>query len=339
MKARNYCFTLFLPTFSDTYLPLPPVCFPEAEFEAGQYEKCPTTGKIHWQGVVFFPGPLSFSTVKNKFPEGSPHVEETKGTKLQAYEYVCKYDAWHDTLHIPYTYQRGKAPELKLKGKTTQSAALIQRIRDGADVSTLADQFPAQVVRSLGNVRELISLIGPKHTFKAPDNLRDWQRKLIMHLCYKAEDRKILWFYDPQGGAGKSTVVRYGISAMNAITLNGRIQDMAHAYNGQPIVFFDVSRTQADTMDHLYSFAETLKNGVIFSTKYNSGQKTFDPPHVVFMSNSLPDTSKWTSDRLVLTQLSNPTTFHSQLEFVPDFTHPIATAGGLLNEQEFDKWA
>lgn len=341
MKFRNWCFTLFDQEFTVDHLPLPPIHFPEAEFEAGQYELSPTTKKIHWQGVVFFNGPLTLQTVRSKFYAGSsPHLEEMKGTKVQAYEYVVKYDEWHDTLHCNVRYQRGKQPELALMGpKTCASADLVADIRGGVPLTDLTVKYPALVLRSLSNVQKLIALIGPKHVFPPPDNLRDWQRKLVLHLCYKAEDRKIHWIYDPQGGAGKSTVVRYGISCMGAITLHGRVQDMAHAYSNQSIVFFDVSRTQADTMDHLYSFAESLKNGVIFSSKYDSGQKTFPPPHVVFMSNSLPASNKWSSDRLLLTQLSNPTTFHAELNVVPDFTHPIATDGGIVLQDIYDLWA
>lgn len=72
---------------------------------------------------------------------------------------------------------------------------------------------------------------------------------------------------------------------------------MAYAYNGEPMVFFDVTRTQAEHMDHLYQFAEQLKNGIIFSSKYESGTKCFDPPHVVFFANQGPHPGKWSADR------------------------------------------
>lgn len=341
-RSRNWVFTLF--PSNPNNLQTPPIKLPGVKWEAGQWEQCPTTKNIHWQGTVVFNHAHKFSTVKGYFPPDlytSFHLEQMKGTPAQSYQYCTKFDAWHETIDFVFRYEHGDVPRIALKGakKATASDKLVERIKGGATVEELAVEFPSLVLRSLSNVKALIQAIGPKHAFTAPSQLRDWQRKLVLHLCYKADDRKIHWIYDPQGGAGKSTVVRYGTSHMGAVVLSGRVQDMAHAYSGQPIVFFDLSRTQADNMDHLYSFAESLKNGIIFSSKYDSGQKTFPPPHVVFMGNFPPDTSKWTSDRLLLTQLSNPTSFHIELHFVADFIHPIATAGGIINQTVYDEWA
>jgi len=37
----------------------------------------------------------------------------------------------------------------------------------------------------------------------------------------------------------------------------------------------DLSRTQADKIDHIYSLVESFKNGRIFSPKYEGISKTF----------------------------------------------------------------
>ena len=77
---------------------------------------------------------------------------------------------------------------------------------------------------------------------------------------------------------------------------------MKYAYmlNKAPIVLFDISRAQADFSNHLYSMAECLKNGSFFSTKYQSQPVYFTPPHVIFFSNAMYETGKWTPDRIVL---------------------------------------
>lgn len=86
--------------------------------------------------------------------------------------------------------------------------------------------------------------------------------------------------------------------------MNGKIQDMCYLYNHQKIVMFDIARSHTH-IDQFYIMAEMLKNGMIVSTKYESKMKTFPPPHVVFFANILPDTTKWSSDRLVLIDLDD----------------------------------
>ena len=56
-------------------------------------------------------------------------------------------------------------------------------------------------------------------------------------------------------------------------------------------------------MDHLYSFAEELKNGKFMSGKYESTFTLFEPPHVVFLSNSMFQEGKWSADRVYLVAL------------------------------------
>lgn len=135
---------------------------------------------------------------------------------------------------------------------------------------------------------------------------RPWQSRVLAYLERPANDRKIIWVYDSEGKAGKSRLARHLIMEHNAVQLEGRVQDMAFMYNKEPIVVIDITRAQAEHSNHLYSFAEKLKNGVLVSTKYECVQKLFKPPHVVFFSNSEPDMQLWTSDRLQLLDLSKP---------------------------------
>lgn len=139
---------------------------------------------------------------------------------------------------------------------------------------------------------------------------RAWQSAVISRLRVPPDDRHILWVRDSEGGIGKSRLARYLCLEMGASVLSGKIADMAYAYSTlqTPIVIFDVTRAQAEHSDHLYTFAEMLKNGQFFSSKYESRVVIFTPPHVVFFSNALYDQAKWSADRVVLLDLDNP--FH-----------------------------
>lgn len=129
--------------------------------------------------------------------------------------------------------------------------------------------------------------------------LRPWQQELNSRLLEEPDDRRIFWVRDTAGGKGKSTLMKYWIynKPEESVLLTGKIADMTHGYGGQRVVFFDLTRTQAENSDHLYSFAESLKNGVLFSPKYDSHQKTFPPPHVVFLANFPMPTGVWSADR------------------------------------------
>ena len=131
---------------------------------------------------------------------------------------------------------------------------------------------------------------------------RQWQSRVLDLVSSPADDRSIVWVYDPAGGNGKSRLGTHLCLAMSGIELSGTLNDMKLAYSQykSPIVIFDVSRAQADMSNHLYSMAECLKNGRFFSSKYQSRPVFFEPPHVIFFSNSMFESDKWTVDRVQL---------------------------------------
>jgi len=84
---------------------------------------------------------------------------------------------------------------------------------------------------------------------------------------------------------------------------HGKVADLAHAYKYEPVVVFDLSRTQADKLDAVYMAIENFKNGRIFSPKYDSHNKVFASTHVVVFANYPPDRSKLSEDRWKVVEL------------------------------------
>jgi len=124
---------------------------------------------------------------------------------------------------------------------------------------------------------------------------RPWQQDLVDRLVLPPDDRTIIWVHDAAGRNGKSKLAIYLRQYHGAVGLGGTRADAAHAYNGQPIVLLDLARADGANVD--YGLLEKLKDGCLFSSKYQSEEKMFDPPHVVVFSNSAPDLSKFTYDR------------------------------------------
>ncbi|KAK7505378.1 hypothetical protein BaRGS_00003540 [Batillaria attramentaria] len=80
-----------------------------------------------------------------------------------------------------------------------------------------------------------------------------------------------------------------------AIRFENKSADVKHAYTGQRVVIFDLARSQEDHIN--YEIIESIKNGVMFSSKYESQMKIFPPPHVVIFANFPPNLRKLSQDR------------------------------------------
>lgn len=133
--------------------------------------------------------------------------------------------------------------------------------------------------------------------------LKPWQ-KTALDILLEQNDRKILWIYDKKGNSGKSFLTNYIIDKFDAFFCNGgKLADIAYAYDHQEYCVFDLPRSQGDFLP--YKCMECFKDGRIFSSKYMSCMKRFDPCKVIVFSNDPPDTSKVSLDRWNILEICN----------------------------------
>lgn len=131
---------------------------------------------------------------------------------------------------------------------------------------------------------------------KTIEILRPWQKNLLEELLKEPNDRKIIWFYDIEGNKGKTAFAKYMAIKHNALILNnGKFNDLAYAVDNQKIIIINISRTLEDHVN--YNAIEALKDGLIFSGKYESKTKIFDSPHIVIFANFEPNLKALSSDR------------------------------------------
>lgn len=135
-------------------------------------------------------------------------------------------------------------------------------------------------------------------------SFRDWQQNLIEFIKDKPDDRTILWYSDPIGSAGKTQMAKYLAVHRKAIVLNNaKTSDIAYAIPDNPeIVIFDLSRSNEGHIN--YGAIEQVKNGLVFSAKYESKMKYFNSPHVVVFANTEPDYDQMSLDRWKIIHLS-----------------------------------
>lgn len=288
-QGKYWCFTLNNPEHAICDIPFD-VNYMVYQGEIGD------SGTYHFQGYVEFAGNKRISALKKFLP--SAHWEKRRGTAEQARDYAMKEES---RVEGPFEYgtftgsRQGQRTDL-------QDACDLVRKHGARRVAAEMPAVYAKFHRGLHALEQALEKPVADEGFEP----RPWQRRVLRAVEGVADDRTIIWVKDTVGNQGKSRLALHLQRNHGAVQLKGRVADMAYMYNKEPIVVIDVPRTYADNMDHLYAFAEELKNGVVISTKYESCRKMFAAPHVIFFANFHPDESKWSSDRLKVFDLQNP---------------------------------
>lgn len=287
---RNWVFTQNNPTSNE----LPP--WDKIKYLVWQRERG-AEGTEHLQGYVELQPQQRLSALTKWLPK--THFEPRKGTAEQARAYCMKQD---DT-YLAGPWERGDfcppAP-----GKRTDLLSATATLRDEG-YQAVAEQHPAEFVKFYKGFKALEEATR-KRRRDEDFTPRKWQAKVLDFLLAPPSDRTIYWVHETRGNVGKSRLAHHLCCEYDAIELHGKASDMAHGYDRQRVVIFDLARTQEDCLKHIYGFAEKLKNGRFYSPKYESGMKLFDPPHVIFFANFAPPSDAWSTDRLVEIDLNAP---------------------------------
>lgn len=154
--------------------------------------------------------------------------------------------------------------------------------------------------------------------------LRKWQDEVLRRIDIQS-NRQILWVYDEEGNKGKTFLSKYLCVMKGAIRFqNGKSADIKYAYNGQDIVIFDYVRSMEEIVN--YGIIECMKDGIMFSTKYESKQKYgHTNTKVVCFSNFKPAIDKMSLDRWDLLNIDNFNT--------------MCKKKAKLNLEGYNKWA
>lgn len=148
-----------------------------------------------------------------------------------------------------------------------------------------------------------------------------WQLQVLDIIDKPPHPRHINWFWERNGGVGKSELAIWLYVNRNALVCMGKAQDIFHVIAKEPtrreIIIFDITK---EKMEHFcYSNLELIKNGYIMSGKYDSSIVYFDRPHVIVFANTPPDYSKmtntdrWNVIKIEVTQPDQNTSQSSQL--------------------------
>jgi len=142
----------------------------------------------------------------------------------------------------------------------------------------------------------------PEEQLELLTEFKPWMLDIIKYIVEPANKRIVNWYWEPIGGTGKSSFCKYLCSKYNAIYIDeGKKSDLLNIIfnvkklNSKSVICIDIPRDNGNNCS--YKAIEQIKNGMICNTKYETGMRLFNSPHVVIFSNFPPDTDKLSADR------------------------------------------
>lgn len=250
-------------------------------------EVAPSTGTPHLQGTLHFRDAKTFPAINKLLGFTVSHWEPQRASDEANMRYTQKEGEY-------FEYGEPKQDKTKNLKKGDEWNEIKNKIKGGISWEVMLDEYPRYAIQYGKALRMYYEQMRPK-TRKELEEMYPWQKQLTDMLVGEPDPRKIIWIFDEAGNTGKSAMADHLISGGGwQVFSNGKTADVAHAWNGEHVIF-DLARSQQDHIN--YEVMEQLKNGRIFSGKYESMTKVYARPHLVVFSNSLPDLGKMSKDR------------------------------------------
>jgi len=245
-----------------------------------------------------------FFTVNN-------HTEEFLGGILQYFnEHSLKYRIQEETgengtPHLQGCVQFNK--EIRSSCWDKQSKGHYEKLKGSwEDAVEYCSKLETRTGREWSKgLPKPLKLITPKYW---------WQLEIIEIMKNEPNDRKVYWYWSERGDLGKSQFAKYLVSRGDCVFIDeGEKKDamflvMAADMDIKTSVIYDMPRAQGNRI--CYKSIESIKNGMIFSPKYESGYKLFNSPHLIVFANAPPQHNKLSNDRWVITQIDDPNGKH-----------------------------
>lgn len=244
--------------------------------------------KQHLQGFAILWHPKRLNGIKQLFGCDSMHIENMRGTIMQNYEYCSKENNIyfeHGNKDICGQGKRTDLMQIATKIDNNNYKNFGECVRDNIDDYA---KYP-HLIKTLYETKPL-----PKDDNFTPNK---FQQDILNIIETEPNGRTINWICDPEGGKGKTRLCKYLYLNKNGFYASGgKNNDIFHSYNNEELIMIDIPRCNEDFIN--YGAIEKLKDGIIFSGKYNSGTKMrLNECHLFVFANCMPEMHKMSLDR------------------------------------------
>jgi len=295
-QSRFWTLTLFEYTQDDKDCWSQLVAKGEATYCCFQEELCPSTNKAHLQGYIVFQKRIRLGGVKKLLGSRIVHAVRSNGTPSQNRAYCSKGDSSVEGSFREF----GECPPDPARGKRTDFDAFKEAVGEGLRCKRKAREEFSELVAKYP--RWCYDYIADQKDISVEDHApRQWQMDLQGLLSEVPDDRIVYFVVDEKGNQGKTWLAKdYCKRHSDAQYLEpAKKADMAHALQDDlRVLFINITRTSGgEKADYIYFFIEAVKDGMVFSPKYESRTKYFGKVHVVVMMNEYPNMKLLSEDR------------------------------------------
>lgn len=202
--------------------------------------------------------------------------------------------------------------KLYIKSKLV-SDAIVELIKeDKGDVKRAREKNPGFFMMNKQRVDEEVKRVklelGIEHLKRKTLNyvLRGWQTEAYQSLLGQ-NDREVLWVWEPRGEMGKTEFGLFLAANHDAyLWTGGKSSDFSQAY-GKSLAGWVVCNLPKGSEDFVqYQVFEMLKDGFMFSPKYDSQNLYFVPPKVLVLANFPPKRELCLQGRYKVMRIGEP---------------------------------
>jgi len=154
----------------------------------------------------------------------------------------------------------------------------------------------------------IVWLHGFPKPIKIIQDLYPWQKDIENLFFEEPDDRKIYWYWETKGRVGKSVFTKYMVVKHGCLFCDGgKKSDLVNLLFNTDMdkckaVIWDLSREKKGNIS--YATLECFKNGLVCNTKFETGVKVFNSPHIFIFANFPPSNPELLSeDRWVIKEL------------------------------------
>lgn len=282
MSAKNWCFTLN--NFDDGEIQTLRDVAPSVRYLIFQQE-IGKEGTKHLQGYISLHKKQRLSGLK-KLVGDRAHLEMARGTPKQNRDYCTKKESAVENSMEEF----GEIPNPS--GHRSDLENFKQAVAEGnCDRKRLREEH-SEIYAKYPRFCESFILDNVALPPVEEHEMTQWQRDLKLDLFEDPNDREVVFVVDKQGGKGKTWFAKkYCSENDNAQYMEpAKKADMAYILQENiRVLFINLTRSQVEKSEYLYSFLESVKDGMVFSLKYEFCVKYIGKCYVVVMMNIQPN--------------------------------------------------